>query len=619
MIVQFENVTKGFPHKTLFENVNFTINKNDRAGLIGLNGIGKTTLIKLVTGDEIPDKGRVNKPRSLNMGCLYQEMFKEDNRTLYTAMMEAYKHLVGLQTRIKKLEKSIENDEIARKKYGELLHDFEHNGGYDIDLNINKVLTGLSFTGKDFERSLVTFSGGEKRRAGLAYLLLKKPEFLILDEPTNHLDLISVKWLENYLLSWDGALLIISHDRYFLDKTINRVLEIENKQVNLYSGNYEDYIAQKKQRIELQQKEYEKQQEKIKQTEEFIRRNIAGQKTKLAQSRRKMLAKMERISPVHEQERKILINHWKIDKSFNHVLDVKELTKTFDAGNILDSVNMDLYRGERIAVIGANGTGKTTFLKIVCGEDNDYSGQCKLGERVDAFYFSQNLDNVKGPDKVFDYIHSKIPMSTNNEVMNLLAWFYFKGDEAEIKLDNLSGGEKSRLLILSVLLSGANFLLLDEPTNHLDIYTRESLAEALTDFPGSILFISHDRYFIDEVATKIFVLSNGSFTIINGGFSENEEKIMSLFKLDKETGELNEKTEKVNQKPVPEKKNVNVYKVNKIEEEISRLDTLKQELEQSKFAQENYKDGRKMKEISDKISEIDKQIEQKMNEWEQYH
>ncbi len=618
MIVRFDNVTKIFPQKTLFERVNFTINKNDRVGLVGLNGSGKTTLIRLVMGDEIPDKGRVDKPGGLSLACLYQEMYKNDTRTLYEAMLEAFRSLLNLKKRIEKLEPQIQNDENARKKYGELQHEFEKGGGYELDLNIEKVLTGLSFTEKDFERNITSFSGGEKRRAGLAYLLLRRPEFLILDEPTNHLDLLSVKWLENFLISWEGALLIISHDRYFLDKTVNRIFEIENREINTYTGNYEDFIEQKKMRIEVQKKEYEKQRQKIKETEEFIRKNIAGQKTKQAQSRRKMLNKMERVTPVHEKERKILVNYWKIPKSFNHVLSIAGLNKNFDEQAVIDSAEIDVYRGERIALVGANGSGKTTLLKIIAGHDNEYSGVCDLGQRVQPFYFSQNLESVKGSQTLFDYVHSLIPMSTNNEIMSLLAWFYFKGDEVNVKLDNLSGGEKSRLLTLTMLLSGANFLLLDEPTNHLDIYTRESLAEALFDFPGSILFVSHDRYFIDEVATKVYVLTGGQLTEITGGFTENEEKIISLFRDDKKDYKENVKAANYTEKSSNNGKNVNVFKINQIEEQITRLEGEKEKLEKEKFKEENYKDGRKMKQIDEKIKKIEIKVETKMKEWESY-
>lgn len=616
MLIRFDKVTKEYPQKTLFREISFAVHEKERIGLIGLNGSGKTSLIRLITGDDKEYDGVIEKPGSVSVGCLYQEMYAEDDLTLYDAVMQAFPEVLRLKRAMGELEPDIHKPEV-HEKYGQLQSRFELLNGYNLDNEIEKVLYGLSFTKDDLKRSIQTFSGGEKRRAGLAYLLLLKPDLLVLDEPTNHLDIPSVRWLEGFLLNWQGAILLISHDRYFLNKIVNRVFEIENNMVSFYKGNYEEHLAQKELRREVQRKEYEKQQELIGKTEEFIRRNIEGQKTKQAKSRRKMLEKMTRIAPVHNIERNILIRNWNVPQSYEHVVHLKGLSKSYDGKVLYSGIDMDIYRGEKIALIGANGTGKTTLLKTVAGKIQPDTGLCKIGEKVNHFYFSQELELIKGNLNVMDFIHKQIPMSTELEVRNLLAWFYFRGDEVLTTVDKLSGGEKSRLMVLSLLLASSNFLLLDEPTNHLDIYTRESFAEALSDYPGTVLFVSHDRYFIDSVADRLFVLSGTNLIPFDGTFAENEEEILALFNKQENPSSDNGSTEP-KKTDTQKKKNVNVYKVSQIEDEIALLESRLSALEKEKFKEENYTDGRKMKELDEHLKSVKEEIDKKYAEWEEY-
>jgi ATP-binding cassette subfamily F protein 3 len=619
MLVRFNNVTKEFPQKVLFSDASFSIYRKEKCGLIGLNGCGKSTLIKMILGNDPDYKGEIVKPKNMKVACLSQEMYDSiKGVTLYDALLKAFPEANEIQAKLDNLTNKLDRGDEYAHEYGKLMHRFEDLGGYDIKHNIEKVLTGLSFYPDDFKRDVSTLSGGEKRRAGLGFILLQSPDLLILDEPTNHLDILSVKWLEGFLISYTGAVLLISHDRYFLDKVVNKIIEIDNLCVSDYKGGYEDYIIQKSANEALQQKEYEKQQKLISKTEEFIRRNIEGQKTKQAKSRRKMLEKVQRLTPVHNEERKILIDSWDVSQSYNHVIHAEGLSKSFGEKKLFEGLDFNVYKGDKIAILGPNGAGKTTFFKMITGEQIPDNGELKVGGNVAPFYFAQNLDDIKGDVSVFDFIHSKTLKSTENEIRSLLAWFYFRGDVVSSKLDNLSGGEKSRLMALTMLLSGANLLLLDEPTNHLDIYTRESLAEALSDFPGSLIFISHDRYFIDSVATKIFVLNDGTFKEIMGSFSENEDEVLKMFS----SADSDKKSEKENipdKKADNQKKNVNTYKVNKLESEISELEKEIEEKEGFKFLPEYYKSGEKMKELSDVLEKLNEKLLNKIEEWESCH
>ena len=620
MILRFDKVTKEFPQKVLFSDASFSIYRKEKCGLIGLNGSGKSTLIKMITGDDPDYKGDITKPSGMKIACLAQEMYDNTSGiSLFSALLKAFPKVVDIKTKLDSLTFKLDKGDEYKEEYGKLMHEYEHLGGYDVNHKIEKVLFGLSFTEDDFGRDISSLSGGEKRRAGLGLILLQSPDLLILDEPTNHLDIPSVKWLESFLVSYKGAVLLISHDRYFLDKVVGKIIEIDNLCIRDYKGGYEDYVEQKDANLALQQKEYEKQQKLVSKTEDFIRRNIEGQKTKQAKSRRKMLDKLKRLTPVHTDERKILIRNWDVSSSYSHVLSAKGISKSFGGKEILTSLDIDVYKGDKIAIIGPNGAGKTTFFKMITGEEKADVGQLNVGGNVVPFYFSQNLDNIKGDISVFDFIHSKTLNSTENEVRSLLAWFYFRGDSVSSKLDSLSGGEKSRLMALTMLLSGANLLLLDEPTNHLDIYTRESLAEALCDYPASLIFISHDRYFIDTVATKIFVLKDGVFHEIMGSFSENEDDILEMFSNSSNDNKKGLDTSSSDEKGEKSKKNINVYKVNKLEEDISLLEKEIGRVESLKFLPEYYKDGKKIKELNDLLTDLNQKLSKMIEEWESCH
>ena len=527
-ILTAHNLGKYFGGQDIFADLNLSINHNDRIALVGPNGEGKTTLLRVFVGLELPSTGNVHKAKELRIGYLEQHpslISTDDN--VWTLALNAFADLRQQEAEIRALETALAEeivdtplyDELL-EKYGEAQAQFEHVGGYSYEQKIEQVLTGLGFKREDYDTSLSQLSGGEQSRAHLARLLLEQPDLLLLDEPTNHLDLIGVEWLENYLQNWPGALVVVAHDRYFLDKVATCVWEMSFGAVETYRGNFSHYVAQRVERLERRKKEYEAQQEFVAKEEEFIRRNLAGQRSKEAQGRRKRLERLERSE--HPREHKNLNLPLQATlRSGDLVLATHDLVVGYpDDEPLFTCPDLEIRRGNRVALLGPNGAGKTTFLKTILGQLEPKRGTVRIGAGVEIGYFAQTHASLSLEATVLDEILS-VENLLLGEARNYLGRFLFSGDDVFKPVGTLSGGERSRVALAKLTLTGANFLILDEPTNHLDIPSQEILEDVLRNFAGTILLVSHDRYFIDALATHTWALepATKSVTVIEGGYS----------------------------------------------------------------------------------------------------
>ncbi|MCG3208225.1 MAG: Energy-dependent translational throttle protein EttA [Anaerolineae bacterium] len=526
-ILSVQNLGKYFGGQDIFTGLNLVIEHGDRIALIGPNGEGKTTLLRIIARKELATDGQIFTAKEVKIGYLEQHAsLISTHGTLWQLALGAFANLLQAEAELRALEQALaaETDEARHAdllhQYGEAQLRFELDGGYDYELTINQVLTGLGFTAADYQRPLAQFSGGEQSRAQLARILLEKPNLLLLDEPTNHLDLASVEWLENYLQSWPGAVLVVAHDRYFLDKVATRVWELSFGRVETYRGNFSQYVTQRAERLERQQKEYEAQQAFIAKEEDFIRRNIAGQRTKEAQGRRKRLERLEEFDrPIEHKTLKLGLQTTL--RSGDLVLATHNLAVGYPDGDVLfNCPDLEIRRGNTIALLGPNGAGKTTFLKTILGQLAPKAGEIRFGAGVIVGYFAQTHSSLNLSASILDEILSvrNLPVG---EARNYLGRFLFSGDDVFKPVGTLSGGERSRVALAKLTLTGSNFLILDEPTNHLDIASQENLEAVLNEFAGTILLVSHDRYFVDALADHVWALEpdTKSVTITEGGYS----------------------------------------------------------------------------------------------------
>lgn len=527
-ILTINNLGKHFGGQDIFSNLKLSLNADDRVALVGPNGEGKTTLLRILAKLEIPSEGAVETAKALSIAYLDQHtsLISAETDTLWTLALAAFADLRQEEAHLQALEMTLaqENDPVRHEqlleKYGEAQAHFEYAGGYSYEQKIEQVLTGLGFSPDDYKTPLTQFSGGQQSRAHLAKLLLEAPDLLLLDEPTNHLDLASVEWLENYLRTWPKAFVVVSHDRYFLDKVANRIWEMSFGVVETYRGNFSHYIQQRAERFERRLKEYETQQAFIVKEEDFIRRNLAGQRTKEAQGRRKRLERMPRLERPRNHKTLSLVLRPPL-RSGDLVLATHDVTVGYpDSQPLFTCPDLEIRRGDRIALIGPNGAGKTTFIKTILGHLAPKSGTIRLGAGIEAGYFAQTHASLNLESTVLDEILTveNLPIG---EARNYLGGFLFSGDDVFKPIKSLSGGERSRVALAKLTLTGANFLILDEPTNHLDIPSQESLEGGLINFGGTILLTSHDRYFIDAVATHVWALEpeTGSVRVTKGGYS----------------------------------------------------------------------------------------------------
>lgn len=532
MILSCNNVSKAYGTDVIIKSCSFNIEDHEKAAIVGINGAGKSTLLKIITGNESADTGIVTLAKDKTMGYLAQQQDLQSDRSIYDELLSVKQYILDMESELRRIESAMntatDNElETLMTKYTNLSHEFEMNNGYAYKSEITGVLKGLGFSEEDFSLHVNTLSGGQKTRVSLGKLLLSKPDIILLDEPTNHLDMESISWLENYLLNYSGSVLIVAHDRYFLDKIVSKIIEIDNGVCTVFSGNYTDYASKKAILRNMKLKEYLNQQRDIRHQEEVIAKlkQFNREKSiKRAESREKMLDKIDVIDKPTELNNKMNIQLEPNVISGNDVLTVTGLTKSFDGTTLFDNINFEIKRGERVALIGNNGTGKTTILKLINGLIQPDSGSIYLGAKVSIGYYDQE-HHVLDPDKtLFEEIQDAYPGLNNTQIRNTLAAFLFTNDDVFKYIRDLSGGERGRVSLAKLMLSNANLLILDEPTNHLDIVSKEILENALNNYTGTVLYVSHDRYFINATATRILELTNQNIINYIGNYDYYMEK-----------------------------------------------------------------------------------------------
>jgi len=523
MLFRLSDIYKSYSGHEVLRGVTFQVNPSEKIGLVGRNGAGKTTVFRLVTGEETADSGDVIKINNLKLGLLAQHVDFTENETVHTAALSAFKRIHDIEAEMRRLETEMAReatDEIL-ERYAALQTEFEAEDGFSYAARAEAILLGLGFPKEMWTLETGNLSGGQKNRLGMARLLLANSDVLLLDEPTNHLDVEAVEWLENFLAGYDKTYVIISHDRYFLDRTTDKIIEIENGKAVSYKGNYSEFLIEREERREQMRREYENQQAFIAKTEEFVRRNLEGQKTKQAKSRRNMLQRMARLDAVTADKPQGNFNLKSVTRAGQNVLTVEDLAIGYGEKVLAAGINFTLTRGEALGVIGGNGTGKTTFLKTVLGTLRENSGKIIWGTKTDTGYYSQNLEDLEPRNEVIQELRRVAPAAENGELRSFLARFLFSGEDVFKQVKDLSGGEKGRLALAKLIYSNKNVLVLDEPTNHLDIPSREALEDALDAYQGTIIAVSHDRFFLDKIATQIFSFEDaGGIEIYDGNYSE---------------------------------------------------------------------------------------------------
>ena len=526
MLFRLSDVHKSFAAQDVLRGASLQVNPGEHVGLVGRNGAGKTTIFRLVTGEESADRGDVVRARGLKLGLLAQHVHFKEGSTVHESALSAFGRLQQIEHEMHELEHRMADagDDLEKvlARYSDLQHEFEREGGFEYSAKAEAILQGLGFDRDTWQLETEKLSGGQQNRLGLACLLLSEPDVLLLDEPTNHLDVAAVEWLEEFLQSYASGFVIISHDRYFLDRACERIIEVENGQTNSYKGNYSAYLVEREERREIQQRAYENQQRLIAKTEEFIRKNLAGQKTKQAKSRRTMLQRLARVDAVRGDQASGDFRLQGIERAGTHVLTINEGAIGYGDKVLARDISLILRRGECLGVIGPNGCGKTTFLKTILGKIPSLNGEFRWGSKVEVGYYAQQLEDLDERNEIIMELRRVAPsIATAGELRSFLAKFLFFGDDVYKNVRDLSGGEKGRLSLAKLIYSGANVLVMDEPTNHLDIPSREALEEALEAYEGTIVTISHDRFFLDRVATQILALDGeGSVEHYNGDYTE---------------------------------------------------------------------------------------------------
>lgn len=532
MILSCQNISKAFVENQVLKNVSFHIEDHEKAAIVGINGAGKTTLLRIIVGEMTPDDGQVVLAKDKTLGYLAQNSTVDTSHTIYEELLSVKADLLRLEEKIRECENNMKHAdgdalEDLMKQYTSLTHAFETGGGYLYRSELVGVLKGLGFTEDEFSKPVATLSGGQKTRVALGRLLLQNPDLIILDEPTNHLDMTSIAWLETYLLNYKGAVLIVSHDRYFLDRIVGKVIEIDQSKATTFMGNYSDYAVKKEQLRVAAWNAYMNQQRDIKHQEEVIEKlkSFNREKSiKRAESREKMLDKIEVIEKPSEVRTDMKLTLTPRILSGNDVLTVEHLSKSFDSHKLFTDVNFEIKRGEHVAIIGDNGSGKTTLLKILNGLVPADQGTFRLGSNVEIGYYDQEHHVLHSEKTLFEEISDDYPYLNNTQIRNVLAAFLFTGEDVFKRISDLSGGERGRVSLAKLVLSNANFLILDEPTNHLDIMSKEILEDALNGYEGTILYVSHDRYFINRTAHRILDLTEGQFISYVGNYDYYLEK-----------------------------------------------------------------------------------------------
>lgn len=629
MILSCNNISKSFGTDVIIKSCSFNIEDHEKAAIVGINGAGKSTLLKIITGIEPADTGLVTLAKDKTLGYLSQQQNLNSDNTIYDELLSVKQYILDMEAQLRSIENQMKSAddtalETLMKKYSDLNHEFELNNGYAYKSEITGVLKGLGFAEEDFTLNVNTLSGGQKTRVALGRLLLSKPDIILLDEPTNHLDMESISWLENYLLNYSGAVLIVAHDRYFLDKIVSKIIELDNGNATVFSGNYTDYASKKAILRNMQLKEYLNQQREIKHQEEVITKlkQFNREKSiKRAESREKMLNKMKFVDKPEILNDKMDIKLEPNVISGNDVLTVDNLTKGFDGTVLFDNICFQIKRGERVALIGSNGTGKTTILKLINGIIPADSGSIYLGAKVNIGYYDQE-HHVLDPDKtIFDEIRDAYPDLNNTQIRNTLAAFLFTNEDVFKYIKDLSGGERGRVSLAKLMLSNANFLILDEPTNHLDITSKEILENALNSYTGTVLFVSHDRYFINSTATRIIELANKTVVNYIGNYDYYLEKkdILGAKPITNNTSKssssaiskLNWQEEKVKQAQQKKIKN----EIKRTEERMALIEAEIEELDNMYADPAISSDTAKLMEIHTRKEALSKELDELYDKW----
>lgn len=635
MILQCQNITKAFGTDMIVQNASFHIEEREKTAIVGINGAGKSTLLKIIVGELAPDEGQVIVARDKTVGYLAQHQDMETDRTIYEELLEVKREILELEEKIRSTEeemKTLTGDALAEKldAYTRMTHEFELNNGYACRSELTGVLKGLGFTEEEFNKPVAALSGGQKTRVALGKLLLTKPDILLLDEPTNHLDMNSISWLETFLVNYDGAVIIVAHDRYFLNRVVTKVVELDGTKLTVFAGNYADYSQKKAMLREARMKEYLNQQQEIKHQEEVIAklRSFNREKSiKRAESREKLLNKIDRVDKPAEVNAKISLTLEPDVTSGNDVLMVERLSKSFPGNPLFQNLDFTILRGERVAVIGNNGTGKTTLLKIINDLVPADSGSVTLGSKVKIGYYDQEHQVLHMEKTLFEEISDEYPSLTNTRIRNVLAAFLFTGDDVFKRIGDLSGGERGRVSLAKLMLSEANFLILDEPTNHLDILSKEILEQALIQYTGTVLYVSHDRYFINQTATRIMDLTGNTLVNYIGNYDYYLEKREELTRIHAPASEYaapvdtaSESTSKLDWKAQKEEQAQRRKRENDLkrtEERITALETRSQEIDELMTREEVYTDVAKCLELSREKEDVSVELEKLYVRWEE--
>ena len=627
MLIQLNNVTKNFVVNEIFSNVKMEINDKDRVAIVGRNGAGKSTLLKIISGELSFDSGERTISKNTTIGYLSQEFIVREDLSIYEEMITCFDEIISLEANLEKLSyeltpENIENDPALLDRFDRLQNEVLTHKDYHYKSKIESVLYGLDFTKDVFDKKISTFSGGQKTRLSMAKLLLSEPDLLILDEPTNHLDMENVAWLENYLSSYNGAIVIVSHDRYFLDKVVNVVYNLEFGKLKKYVGNYSKFLKQYEEDYEKQLKEFTSQQKDIKRLEEFVQKNIARASTsKMAKSRQKVLDKMELIDNPKKDDKAANIEFKIKEQSGRDVLMIENLKVGYDGKQVGNAYNFSVYKGDRIAIVGRNGIGKSTLIKTIAKKQNAIGGSVHYGSKVSLGYYDQKQAEFESSKTILNELWDEYPLMKEAEVRTVLGRFLFRGDSVLKIVRDLSGGEKARLQLAKLMLEKNNLLVLDEPTNHLDITSKQVLEDALENYEGTIVFVSHDRYFINKIANKVLDITGDDYSIYLGNYDyyleKREQELIAKKLKEEKTEEVQEKV--ANDYVLGKEEKKRIRKLERTREELlEKIESLEEKVtlvNNELTKEEVYTDAIKVQKYNEELRSLNQEIEDLNNTW----